>query len=299
MPMKLKRISDIPILKPLPDHPWEAAAVFNCAAVPHHGRIHMIYRATDIASDGSEGPFVSSLGGAVSDDGVHFERDTEPLLRGEGPQELRGLEDPRVVKIEDTFYMMYTGYRGLADGDFKICLASSSDLTSWKRHGVVLDESNKDGSLFPEKIGGRFVMFHRRSPDIWIAFSEDLETWTDHRRVMGPLADSPWESVKIGIAGPPMKTDQGWLLIYHGVSEDHVYSLGIALLDPNDPSRVVARQREPLLEPELVWEKEGHVPNVVFSCGQIEQEDRILVYYCGADTVIGAAVLDKKAITFS
>ena len=298
MPMTLKRVSDTPILLPDANHAWEASAVFNCAAICENGRVHMVYRATDVASSGKDGPFVSRLGYAVSDDGFHFERHSEPLLTNEGEQEARGLEDPRLVKVDDTFYMMYTGYRGKTPSDYRICLASSTNLRDWNRHGIVLDEPNKDASLFPKKIANRYVMFHRRSPDIWIAYSDDLKSWYDHARVMGPVPSSDWESLKVGIAGPPIETDDGWLLIYHGVSHGHVYSLGIALLDADNPSTVIARQAEPILEPWLPWEKKGHVPNVVFSCGQVELEEKILVYYAGADTVIGAAEIEKRDIHF-
>ncbi len=298
MPIKLQRISNTPLLLPIQDHPWEAAAVFNCAAIYDNNKVHMIYRATDIASGGQDGPFISRLGYAVSNNGIHFEREDTPILTNNGEQELRGLEDPRIVKIDNRFYMMYTGYRGKEPGDYRICLASSPDLKNWKRHGVVLGESNKDGSLFPSRINGRFCMFHRRDPDIWIAYSDDLKVWTNHIRIMGPVDTSEWEARKIGIAGPPIKTKEGWLLIYHGVSTSHVYSLGIALLDLEDPSKVLSRQTEPILEPELSWEKKGHVPNVVFSCGQVEIDDKIIVYYCGADTVIGAAAIYRKDITF-
>lgn len=295
----LKRVSDKPILEPEPVHLWEASAVFNCAAVHDNRLVHMIYRATDIASSGKEGKFISRLGYAVSTDGIRFNRLKDPILSNDVPQELRGLEDPRIVKIDGIFYMMYTGYRGEIPGDYRICLASSNNLIDWKRHGVVLDESNKDGSLFPEKIGGRYVMFHRRDPDIWIAYSDNLKVWKDHTKIMGPVLSSKWENLKVGISGPPVKTEDGWVLFYHGVSKAHVYSQGIALLDLDNPSQVIARQAEPILEPMLPWEKEGHVPNVVFSCGQAELGDRILVYYCGADTVIGVAELEKKDIVFA
>lgn len=116
---------------------------------------------------------------------------------------------------------------------------------------------------------------------------------------MKPDPENEWESKKIGIAGPPIRTDEGWLLIYHGVSNNSVYTLGIALLDLTDPSKVISRQKEPILEPELVWEKEGCVPNVVFSCGQIETEDDLLVYYAGADTVIGVAGIKKENLKFT
>jgi predicted GH43/DUF377 family glycosyl hydrolase len=296
--IRLKRVKNKPVLLPQSAHSWEAAAVFNCAAIYDNGLVHIIYRATDIAPNVREGKYISRLGYAVSKDGIHFNRLKYPVLSNDVPQELRGAEDPRIVKMGDTFYMMYTGYGGRVPGDFRICLSSSKNLIDWRRHGVVLDESNRNASLFPERIDGRYVMFHRRMPDIWIAYSDDLKTWYDHRIVMKPVPKSNWESYKIGIGGPPIKTKAGWLLIYHGVSSNNVYSLGIALLDLDDPSIVLARQHEPLLKPELDWEIEGHIPNVVFSCGQAEIGERILVYYCGADTVIGVAEIDKKHIRF-
>ena len=294
--IKLKRVSDKPILLHEKENSWEAGAVFNCAAIYENGLVHMIYRATDIASNGKEGDFINRLGYAVSKDGINFNRLKDPILSNNVPQEARGPEDPRIVKIDGTFYMMYTGYSGK---DFKICLATSKNIIDWKREGIVLDEENKDASLFPEMINGKYLMFHRREPDIWIAFSDDLKTWYDHKIIMTPIRGSNWEIKKIGIAGPPIKTAHGWLLIYHGVSKQNVYSLGAALLDFNDPSKVLARQKEPVLKPELDWEINGYVPDVVFSCGQAEIEDRILVYYSGADTAIGVAEINKKEIRFN
>ncbi len=294
--VKLRRISKKPILTPKKEHDWEAGAVFNCAAIYDNGLVHMIYRATDIDSGGAEGKFISRLGYAVSKDGVDFNRLEKPVMSNDTEQEKRGCEDPRIVKIEDTFYMMYTGYGDRFPGDYRICLASSKNLIDWKRHGVVLNEPNKDASLFPEKINGKYVMFHRREPDVWIAFSEDLRNWDGHRVVMTPIPDSDWEHNKIGIAGPPIKTDEGWVLIYHGTTRRGRYSLGIALLDLDNPSRVLARQKEPILEPELDWEINGCVPNVVFSCGQAVLNDRVIVYYGGADTVIGAAEVDRDEL---
>ena len=293
--IKLKRIVNEPILAPKKENKWEETAVFNCAAIYDNGLVHMIYRASDNIPDSSRGYYINRLGYAVSKDGIHFNRLEQPVITNDTPRESRGAEDPRLIKIDDTFYMMYTG---LNDENFRICLASSKNLIDWKRHGVVLDESNKDASLFPEKINGKYVMFHRPEPDIHIAYSDDLKTWQDHKKVMGPVSDSSWENHKVGIAGPPIKTEQGWLLIYHGANKEKVYSLGIALLDLEDPSKVLARQAEPILEPELDWEINGSIPNVVFSCGQVEMDEKILVYYAGADTAIGVAELDKKDVRF-
>jgi predicted GH43/DUF377 family glycosyl hydrolase len=295
--IKIQRLSEQPILGPRKDHPWEAGAVFNCAAIYHNGTVHLLYRATDRSSNGKDGPYINSLGYAVSNDGVNFTRRVEPVLVNDVLQELRGPEDPRIVELDGRFYMMYTGFGGRFDGDYRICLATSSNLIDWKRHGVMLDEPNKDASLFPTKIGGSYLMFHRRPPDIWLAYSKDLKSWTDHSKVAGPIENSHWENLKIGICGPPIKTKAGWFLIYHGVNEDRKYSLGAMLLDLDDPRKVLARQAEPILEPELSWEINGYVPNVVFSCGQVILDNRILVYYGGADTVIGVGTLDIQEIS--
>jgi len=299
--MRLERLSDSPILSPVAEHGWEAGAVFNCAAISHNGLVHLIYRATDITSNGSQGDYINSLGYAVSSDGLTFSRLDRPILCNDVQQELRGPEDPRIVDIDGTFYMTYTGYGGRFPGDYRICLASSTNVISWQRHGVLLDEPNKDAALFPEKIGGRYAMLHRREPDIWLAFSDDLLHWGSHMSIMQPLPDSEWESTKIGAAGPPWRTDAGWLLIYHGVGgqgSSRRYSLGIALLDLQDPTRVIARQTEPILEPELDWEIHGYVPNVVFSCGQAMVGEDIYVYYGGADTAIGVASMSLQDVTF-
>ena len=296
--IRLKRLSAKPVLSPRKENTWEAGAVFNCAAIMDGGLIHLIYRATDITSNGSQGRYINSLGYATSHDGLTFERWDQPILTNEVEQELRGPEDPRVVELDGTFYMMYTGYGGRFEGDYRICLASSPDLTHWTRLGVVLDEPNKDAALFPERIGSQYVMLHRRPPHIWLAYSDDLTHWAGHRPLMETLPHSDWQSVKIGAAGPPIKTESGWLLIYHGVSAGHRYCLGAALLDLADPSRVIARQASPILEPELGWELTGHVPNVVFSCGQVLMGDDLYVYYGGADTVIGVAAISMNDIRF-
>jgi len=192
--IKLKRLSDQPILLPKKEHPWEAAAVFNCAAIYDNGLVHMIYRAADIAPNGKEGPYINRLGYAVSKDGIHFNRLEQPILLNNVEREARGPETPRIVKIDDIFYMMYTGYGGRFPEDFRICLATSKNLIDWERQGIVLNEPNKDASLFHEKIKGKYVMFHRRLPDIWIAYSDDLKTWYDlwydHKIIMKPESRS-------------------------------------------------------------------------------------------------------------
>jgi predicted GH43/DUF377 family glycosyl hydrolase len=295
--MKLTRISDEPILVPNPEHPWERAAVFNCGAVYEKGLFHVIYRASDIGPHERYGEYHNSLGYAVSKDLRHWHRLSEPVLKNDVPQELRGPEDPRLVKIGNIFYMTYVGFANRFPGDYRICLATSQDLVNWTRQGILLDEENKNAALFPELFEGEYLLLHRRHPDIWISSSRDLRTFYNHTRVMTKL-DDDWQSARIGIAGPPVKHPDGWLLFYHAVDQNNTYRLGVALLDRQNPRCVLARQRRPVIEPELPWEINGFVPNVIFSCATLEVDDRYVVIYAGADTVIGAAYLLKREAVF-
>lgn len=295
--IKLRRLSDKPILEPIKEHEWEREAVFNCSAIYDNDLFHLIYRATDIGPHAKYGKYTSKLGYAVSKDGINFMRLDKPIMSNDVVQEKRGLEDPRIVKIDDTYYMLYTGFGDRANDDYRICLATSKNLITWDRKGIVLDEPNKDASLFPEKINGNYVMFHRRYPDIWIAYSKDLKNWFDFKSVIKPIKGT-WQSSRVGIAGPPIKTKEGWFLIYHAANDDNIYRLGAALLDLSDPSKVLKRQKEPILEPELHWEKNGYVSNVIFSCGNAVDGDNIYVYYGGADTVIGVASININDIKF-
>lgn len=281
-PIKLLRYVGNPILKPDREHPWEALNVFNAAVAHDNGLFHMLYRAQGM-------DYVSSIGYAVSEDGFHWSRLDKPVLEPANRFETKGVEDPRITRIGETFYLAYTAY---SEHGTRVSLAASKNLIAWERLGIILpDEDNKDAALFPEKIGGRYCLLHRRPPDIWLARSDDLLHWTDHQIIMRPRPGD-WEAMKVGAAGPPIKTDQGWLFIYHGVDRHHVYRLGVALLDLNDPAVVLKRQEEPILEPEEEWELNGDVPNVVFSCGQVMTDDALYVYYGGADRVIGVATAD-------
>ncbi|HID61670.1 MAG TPA: glycosidase [Anaerolineae bacterium] len=284
--MRLQRYAGNPVLEPRREHPWEARAVFNCAVVHHNGLFHMLYRA--VAMD-----LISTIGYAVSSDGFDWLRLDRPVLEPASESDTKGVEDPRITRLGDTFYMVYVAY---SEQGMRISLAASSNLIAWERLGVILpDEDNKNAVLFPEKIGGRYYLLHRRLPDIWVACSDDLLHWTDHRVIMRTRPGT-WEALKIGAAGPPIKTDQGWLFIYHGFGEDKVYRLGVALLDLNDPTVVLKRQKEPILEPEEAWELHGDVPDVVFSCGQVMTNEVLYVYYGGADRVIGVAMVGMPEV---
>lgn len=290
-------MSQQPVIQPIPEHNWEKSAVFNAAMVFFEGKFHCIYRATDIGGHERFGRYINSFGYASSKDLLHWERNKEPILINDVPQELRGPEDPRIVRIDDLFYMTYTGFGDRFPDDYRICLATSKDLIHWERQGITLDEPNKDASLFPEKINGKFCMFHRRYPDIWLCYSDDLKTWTDHQKIMSPIPHS-WESERIGIAGPPVKLNGNWFLIYHGVDDKGFYRLGACLLDGQDPTRVLERYPEPIIEPQLKWELDGFVPNVIFSCSTVLKDDKLYCLYGGADTVLGIAYMDVDKIRF-
>ena len=289
--MKLKRYRGNPILTPKRENGWESAATFNAAVVRDSSIFYMLYRAK-----GEDG--ISRLGYAVSRDGFNFFRLDKPVFEPEGEFETLGCEDPRIVKMGGEFYMTYTAY---SKHGCRVSLAATKNFITWQRYGVVLpDVENKDAVLFPEKIGDKYVMFHRPMPPkelwgIWIAYSDNLVNWEGYKVVMTPR-ERLWDSVRIGAASPPFKTERGWLLIYHGTDEREIYRLGMALFDLNDPSLLLRRQEEPILEPEEEYELHGQHPNVVFSCGGCELENSYYIYYGGADFVTCVATVEKDVL---
>jgi predicted GH43/DUF377 family glycosyl hydrolase len=138
--------------------------------------------------------------------------------------------------------------------------------------------------VFPRKFDGEYLMFHRLEPDVCLARSDDLKRWYGLKFIMGPRAKS-WDCWKVGAAGTPIELNEGWLFIYHGVNFERIYSLGVALLDKNNPEELLYRSDEPILTPVEEYERFGKVPNVVFSCGNVLMDDHVLVYYGGADNV--------------
>ena len=300
---KLVRSPFNPILSPITKHNWESKYVLNCGAIWVGGKINIFYRA--VGDDG-----ISRVGLALSEDGLQIdERLPDPVFGPGDESEKMGCEDPRLISIEGRVYMLYTAYDGVTP---QIALASiaEEDLlrrrwNEWRRHGLVFPGfPNKDAVLFPERFEGNLAMYHRIAPSIWIAFSQTFDTpWPreGHKIIMGSRSGMMWDAIKIGAGAQPIKTRYGWLLIYHGVDYRMRYSLGVFITALEDPSRVIYRSPNPILEPEKPYElgTSGHswVPNVVFTCGAVAAkekeilgaEDEILIYYGGADTVIGVA----------
>jgi len=293
MRLKLKRNPLSPLFGPNPMHLWESKYVFNPAVIYDGELFHMLYRA-----QGAD--MVSRMGYAVSQDGLHFNRMTNPVFSPLHKEELYGVEDPRITWIEDRYYMTYTAY---SPSGIQIALASTTNFFTWQRYGIILPDfdPNKDAVLFPEKIDNQFVMLHRDPPSIWLAYSEDLLKWHGHERIADPI-DNHWENEKIGAGGPPLKTPYGWLLGYHAVQKDAseperlTYRLGFMLLDLNNPAKVIKRTTDPILEPEMEWEIFGGVPKVVFTDSLIEDKDEYLIYYGAADNYIALASCSKADV---
>ena len=292
--MKLKRHTVNPVLLPDPASDWECYNVFNPSVIYHNGLFHMHYRAQGL-------DWVSRIGYAVSADGLHWNRLRQPVLEPQDGFDSRGVEDARIVELDGVFYMTYTAYGREFDGPPEASfrgggllpmIARSHNLVTWERLGsIVSGENNKDHVFFPRKINDRYAAFHRRHPDVWFAASDDLITWheEDMAPIFGPRPDNDWDSLKVGANGPPIYTEQGWLMLYHGVDEDKVYRLGVCLLDLENPSQVINRPTEPIFWPEELWELRGDVPNVVFSSANPVVEGTVYVYYGGGDHVVGLA----------
>jgi len=303
--MKLKRHKQNPILKPTKND-WESEAVFNCGAVCKDNLVHLLYRAI-----GDHKKYKSTLGYAVSRDGINFKRYDKPVFESKEEYEKWGCEDPRITQIGNKFYITYVALSKPAHkggGPPKTALATTTDFINFERQGIITPEGaeDKDVVLFPEKINGKYVMLHRPSnwirpdyspenPSIWITYSDDLKNWNDHKVVIEP--EREWEGGKIGVGPPPIKTDKGWLLIYHGSSwlpnskfknyrgklYDRIYKAGAVLLDIEDPSKIIGKTKGPILDPEEDYEIFGDVPNVVFPEGTVVRGDELFVYYGAAD----------------
>ena len=287
----LERFEGNPILRPIPGNSWESKCVFNSASFYDGGRAHIVYRA--MGDDN-----ISRLGYASSSDGFHIdERLPEPIFSPENEFEEKGCEDPRITKIGQEYFMFYTAYGKIAQiGQVTIKVDDFLNRKwDWgKRAYPFPGVSNKDVVIFPERINGRWVIYHRIAPHIWVSYSDDLFHWRDSNIIMMRRGDS-WEKYKIGGGAPPLKTPRGWLFIYHGVDEAKIYRLGLALIAPDDPEAIIYRSKEPILEPREEFEKEGDVPNVVFTCGAFIKGERLFVHYGGADKVMCVASqrLDK------
>jgi predicted GH43/DUF377 family glycosyl hydrolase len=316
--LRLNRFEGNPILCPNPDNAWEDLAVYNPAAWydEESGEVKLLYRAAE-----SHPEYKCYFGLAVSRDGYHFQRvSAAPALSpSEDGYDASTIQDPRIVKFGSWYYVTYAcrhypfGQFWVGDdqryfppprpAEFPLYLRANATLTGlaltqdfrhWIRAGVLTDPllDDRDVILFPETIGGRYYMLHRplewvgptygtQHPAIWIASSEDLLGFRNSRLLA--KQEYSWEANKIGANTPPIRTEHGWLVIYHAVGTDLFYRLGAMLLDLEDPTRVTHRTRAWLMQPEEDYEIEGYYRGVVFPCGKIVLGDTLFVYYGGGD----------------
>lgn len=246
---------------------------------------------------------ISHFRRARSRDGLHFEVEPTPVFASQHALEAFGVEDPRITRIGDTYWVNYTAVSsaGIATG-----LASSRDLATFERHGIIFAPPNRDVTLFPERIGGRYLALHRPMPEdigrpaIWLGSSPDLLAWGEHRLVAS-ARPGMWDDLKVGGGAVPFRVEVGgraaWLAVYHGVTASPLtYSLGALLLDGDDPSRVLGRSRAPILFPEAPYELKGFFANVTFTCGLVVEGDRVRIYYGASDGVTCVADLSLEAI---
>ncbi len=301
-----KRYQQNPIISPRPEFTWEAKATFNPAAIYEGGKFHIVYRAMSIDD-------TSVFGYASSRDGLHIdERLRVPIYVPRADFEKKshpgnsGCEDPRITKLGDLFYLFYTAYDGrmprVAFSTIKVD-DFLSHRWNWAAPRVITPPGvdDKDSCLLPKKIKGQYVIFHRADNCICIDMADDLDfhenKWLIHSScLIKPRADY-WDNRKFGIAAPPIETPQGWLMLYHRVAvPGDVYKVEAALLDLNDPTRVIAKTDATLLEPEMDYEKIGQVSNVVFPCGAVLLNEEVYLYYGGGDRVIGVAKMGLKDI---
>ena len=305
--VSFRRFSDNPIISPIHEHEWESKFTLNAGAVFEDEKVHILYRA-----QGRDD--TSVIGYAASSDGVHIdERLPAPVYIPREEFEIKkqsgfsGCEDPRLTKIGDKFYMCYTAFDGVNPPRVAFTSISVSDFLNknwnWKKPVLVSPpgEMDKNACILPKKINGRYAFFHRLDQSIWFDLADDLNFSGSDGFLMGKIILKPrpdkWDSLKIGIGPPPLETNMGWILIYNSLSNfDNKYRLGAALLDLSDPSKIISRLEYPILEPMENYENIGLRKGTVFSCGAVILNNKIFLYYGGADQFISVAALEVEKL---
>ncbi|MCU0679507.1 MAG: hypothetical protein MUC28_03635 [Planctomycetes bacterium] len=328
------RAKNNPILRPDPHSPWQSGQVYNAGALFENKEYHLFYRAVGEA-------WVSKIGYAKSTDGENFICESKPLFGLETEIEKNGAEDPRVSRVGENYYLTYNAY----DGDTaRLCSAISGDLKTWARQGEMIpdwdagkaksfsvswdsahnksthrDKWVKSGAIFPQLINGRFYMLFG-DRNIWLASSDDGRRWAPVWEPFVKPRPGFFDGIHVEAGPPPIKTDKGWIMLYHGINNNIVYHLGLILLDANDPTKIIHRSVKPVFEPEMSYELSGLVdilpggkvametmaeeelkqyvekakndntmPSVIFCCGAVVVGDILRIYYGASDTVICTA----------
>lgn len=336
-----KRSNKNPILLPNPNNQWESLKVYNCGAIYDNKQHHLFYRAVGAGEN-----WHSVIGHAVSKDGENFTRFSTPVLDSETALELRGLEDPRVTKVGDTFLMAYAAYDGIEP---RLNIATSPNLNDWTKRGQAFrdfhfienggykvkwesgkpvesrvkngnDERSKSGGIFPEKINGKYWMLFNEY-FLWLAESDNGLSWEYIKEpILSARKGNFFDNTFVEMGPPPIKTEKGWLVLYHGIDDSIYYRLGFLLLDLHDPSKIIYRSKNPIFWPQERYELSGLVdilpgglkmftlmtelerndfikkardkgimPKVTFCCGAVVVDGILRIYYGAGDTSICTA----------
>jgi predicted GH43/DUF377 family glycosyl hydrolase len=284
------------------DWPYPINSVFNAGAAQlSSGETLLLCRVEDRRG-------LSHLCAARSANGIDGWRiDPEPTLAanpGEYPEEIWGIEDPRITFVPELkrYAVAYTSF---ARGGPGVSLALTSDFRSFERYGVIMPPEDKDAALLPRRVGGFWAMIHRpvtpTGAHMWISYSPDLRHWGSHRVILEARRGGWWDANKIGLCSPPIETAKGWLVIYHGVRQTasgSIYRLGLALFDLDRPDICLQRGNSWMFGPEASYERTGDVRDVVFPCGQVIEADgdTIRLYYGAADSCIAMATGSIRAL---
>ena len=288
----------------------ELVAKFNSGAFLKDGTVHLLYRRAEISRpSGGFGPdYVKNYiaYARMTPKGKLLSDDPRPVFERTTPFETRGLEDPRIFMLDGQIYITYTAWDGY---QARVAFArANGGFTAFEKIGVVpARRFDKDAFLFPRRIGGKIAYVHRFEPNIQIDYFDDFGDlfddafWSGYRPdkngSVALVGEQPWEEGKLGGSLPPIETPLGWLFIYHGVAHDRkpfCYRAGAALLDRDDPHRILARLPYPILEPTEDYETTGDVNNVVFPCGGYEYGGYLYLVYGGADKVTALARCPMK-----
>jgi len=277
------------------DWPYRANAVLNPAAAIVNGKILLLVRVEDHRG-------FSHLTAARSENGINgWEIDSKPTLMPDPinyPEEIYGIEDPRITYI-DEIGKWAVAYTAFSDSGPLPALAFTEDFHNFDRVGPTLPPDNKDAAVFPVRFNGKWAMLHRPAPtihslkaNIWISFSTDMKSWGEHEVLMYAREGGWWDAYKIGLSPQPLRTTDGWLVMYHGVRQTtpkKSYRLGLALLDLQDPRKVLHRSEGWVFGPLEPYERSGDVNDVVFPCGWVLVNDELRIYYGSADTSVSMA----------
>ena len=297
-----KRLTEGPVMVPRKEFSWESKAVFNPASIYVGGKIHLLYRAMSLDNTSVIG-YAQSLNGTDisyrSDKPVYTPRESFENKRV--PNGNSGCEDPRLTQIGEIIYMYYVSYNGITPPSVAMSCISEKDFLAkkwnWSKPVLVTRDGvdDKDGCLHPEKVMGKYFLYHRVNNQICADFGStpSFKERNNFRNIpiLGPRKGM-WDSQKIGIGAPPIKTAKGWLLLYHAVSDDSIYRVGAVLLDLKDPTIILSRTTDYIFAPILDYEKTGQVNNVVFPCGAVVKKGVIYMYYGAGDSVVDVASIE-------